>query len=323
MPNKVFTSAKVKQNDEFYTRMEDISVELFRYRDFFKGKTILCNCDDPDWSNFWIYFVKNFDWFGLRKLISTHYEPSGRSYKLEIAKDENGNGSINEKDTIKTPLSGNGDFRSDECVALLKEADIVITNPPFSLFREYVAQLMQYGKKFIIIGSQNAITYKEIFPLIKDDKLWLGYNKPAPKIFRVPDGFSNTSTFVKDGKTYAQFGNTLWFTNLDVEKRHENTILVKEYENHEDEYPHFDNYDAINVNKTDDIPKDYFGAMGVPITFLGKYNPEQFEIIDALNRYALLDAQGTNEAVAKKRSHTCNIDGKPTYFRIVIRRKQK
>jgi hypothetical protein len=293
MPNtseKLHAANKAK-NDEFYTQLSDIENELWHYRDFFRGKTILCNCDDPEWSNFWKYFAMNFDFFGIKKLIATHCEKGKQSYKLELCNDENKDGKIDGKDLIKTDLSGDGDFRSPECVEILKEADIVITNPPFSLFREYVAQLMRYGKKFIVIGNQNAITYKEIFPLIKEGRMWLGYNSPAPECFMLPDG----------SITKRVNGLTRWFTNIDVEKEHESMILAKEYKGHEDEYPHYDNYDAINVDKTGDIPKDYLGTMGVPITFLDRYNPEQFEI-DALNRYAV-QPQGTNEAGQEDLTH--------------------
>lgn len=261
--------AKDTKNDEFYTRLEDISKELMHYKQHFKDKIVLCNCDDPTWSAFWKYFHLNFSALGLKKLISTYYDKTEPTYKMEY---EGGNDN-NIEVGVKTPLEGNGDFRNQECLELLDEADIVVTNPPFSLFREYVAVLMEHGKKFIIIGSKNAITYKEFFPLLKDDKVWIGCNNVHE--FAQPDG------------TFKKFGNIGWYTNLDITKRHEDLILWQRYYNNngeplsdaESRYPHYDNYDAINVDRVQDIPCDYFGVMGVPITFLDKYNPEQFEIV--------------------------------------------
>lgn len=267
MSTKNLHKAKSAKNDEFYTRIEDINNELKYYRSHFKSKTVLLNCDDPEWSNFWRFFALNFEFLGLKKLISTHFEAGKPSYKLEIVGDSNGDGKVNELDTIKTPLKQNGDFRSDECVALLDEADIVVTNPPFSLFREYVTLLVEHKKKFLIIGSQNAVEYREIFPLIQDNKLWLGAT--SPKVFIQPDG------------TEKKFGNIGWFTNLKHKKRNEKLILVREYE--EEAYPKYDNCDAIEVSKTKDIPLDYEGVMGVPISFLNKYNPDQFSIVGSLN----------------------------------------
>ncbi|MBE5885999.1 MAG: modification methylase [Lachnospiraceae bacterium] len=251
--------AKDAKNDEFYTQISDIEKELKHYKGHFKGAVVFCNCDDPEWSNFWKYFHLNFEFLGLKKLITTHYETEKPSYKMEY---EGGNDADCSVGTI-TPLMQNGDFRSPECVELLKEADIVVTNPPFSLFREYVAQLMEYGKKFVVIGSMNAITYKEIFPLLKNNHMWLGCN--SVKEFVQPDG------------SIKKFGNILWFTNLDIAKRHEELDLIEKYS--PEKYPKYDNYDAINVDKVTDIPCDYDGVMGVPITFLDKYNPEQFVIV--------------------------------------------
>lgn len=269
MGNKNLKVAKRDKNDEFYTQLTDIEKELKHYHSQLRDKIIFCNCDDPEWSNFWLYFKLNFDKIGLKKLISTHFEEDIPSYKLEY----------DGKDIVKTPLMENGDFRSPECIAILKEADIVITNPPFSKFREYMAQLMECDKKFIILGNMNAITYKEIFKLIKEDKLWLGHRSGA-FTFMVPETSSkNNVSMGADGQKYAKFGNISWYTNLDTIKRHENLILYKEY-NPED-YPKYDNYDAINVDKVADIPVDYMGAMGVPITFLDKYNPEQFIILSS------------------------------------------
>lgn len=257
MKNKNLHKAKKEKNDEFYTMLTDIEKELKHYKNHFKNKIIFCNCDDPTESNFWKYFSLNFNFLGLKKLISTHYEKEIPSYKLEF----------DGIDLVKTPLKQNGDFRSPECIEILKECDIVVTNPPFSLFREYVAQLIEYKKKFIIIGSLNAITYKETFKLIKDNKIWLGNS--SPKEFLQPDG------------EIKKFGNIYWFTNLEHKKRNEELILYKEYNSKD--YPNYDNYDVINVDKVKYIPKDYFGVMGVPITFLDKYNPKQFEILGISN----------------------------------------
>jgi hypothetical protein len=270
--NKSLHKANIVKNDEFYTRFEDIQAELNRYKNQLKGKVIYCNCDDPAKSAFTDFFKLNFDYLGIKKLICTRYQKSKlflfadpvmqNSYRLEITARNKG-----DKKPIKINLKGDGDFRSPECIDFLKEADIVITNPPFSLFREYVAQLIQYNKKFLIIGNDNAITYKEIFKLIKENKIWLGYTRV--KEFHKPDGSTQ------------KFGNVGWFTNLDVEKRHEDMILHQKYS--PKEYPRYDNYKAINVDRVNDIPMNYNGVMGVPITFLDKYNPEQFEILGIAN----------------------------------------
>ena len=233
------------------------------YKHHFKDKTVFCNCDDPTWSAFWKYFHLNFEALGLKKLISTHYDKTEPTYKMEYTGGDDNDIEVG----VKTPLEGNGDFRNQECLALLDEADIVVTNPPFSLFREYVACLMEHKKKFLIIGNKNSITYKEFFPLIKDDKIWIGYNSPSE--FDTPDGMTKKVQ-----------GLCRWFTNLDIAKRHEKLILWKNYS--PDEYPTYDNYDAVNVDKVEQIPVDYDGFMGVPITFLDKYNPEQFEILGLL-----------------------------------------
>lgn len=257
-------NAKKAKNDEFYTQLSDVSEELRHYKKHFKGKTVFCNCDDPTWSAFWKYFHLNFEVLGLKKLISTHYDKNEPTYKMVYEGGDDNNIEVG----VKTPLQGNGDFRNQECVELLKESDIVVTNPPFSLFREYVAQLMEYEKKFLIIGSKNAIAYKEFFPLLKDNKVWIGYNNVNN--FQQPDG------------SFKKFGNIGWFTNLDIKKRHENLIkeLYKQYS--PVDYAKYDNYNAINVNKVAEIPIDYTGNIGVPITFLDKYNPDEFEIIGLL-----------------------------------------
>ena len=344
-------NAQKNKNDEFYTSLEDIEKEMKYYKTYFKDKVVFCNCDDPFESNFFKYFAMNFNYLGLKKIISTCYagspiiteqlslfdvkgltikkEESKKPYKIEITEviDNNNDGAIdladveylikNKKNTL-TLLKEDGDFRSKECIELLKQSDIVVTNPPFSLFREYVSQLIQFKKSFLIIGSQNAITYQEIFSLLKSNKIWLGY-KSGDMSFTVPSYYPEKATrfwIDESGQKWRSMGNICWFTNLDIAKRHESLILYKHY--NPEEYPKYDNYDAINVNKVVDIPCDYDKYMGVPITFMDKYNPEQFKIVDALNRYSLFDVLKTNEMVRKKHSHTCNINGKSTYFRIII-----
>ena len=277
--NTGLKNANKAKNDEFYTQLSDIERELWRYKDQFKRKIILCNCDDPEESNFFRYFALGFEFLGLKKLIATHYEDSKPSYKLEITNwlDLNHDGKIDFKDAMKTPLKQNGDFRSPECIELLKESDIVVTNPPFSLFREYVAQLFEYEKKFIIIGNQNSITYKEIFKLIKDDKMWLGYGFTGGAAHFINKHYEDYATAWHHIEGMIRVSGVVWFTNMETKKRHEDLILYKRY--NELEYPKYDNYDAINVDKTKDIPLDYPWAMWVPITFLDKYSPEQFEIL--------------------------------------------
>ena len=305
--NSTLTKAKNAKADEFYTQLSDIEKELKNYRSQFLDSTVLCNCDDPFESNFFKFFALNFNMLGLKKLIATCFDGSPiaytqlslfgeekkientarRAYKIEISEvsDFNKDGAVdlsdveyllkNKANTL-TLLKGDGDFRSAECVELLKQADIVVTNPPFSLFREYVAQLVEYDKKFLIIGNQNAVAYKEIFPLLKDNKIWLGYNSGA-QTFQVPLSLERNNTFIKDGIKYAKFGNICWFTNLQTKKRHQELIMYKKYT--PEEYPKYINYNAIEVSKITEIPYDYYEAMGVPITFLDKYNPEQFEIL--------------------------------------------
>ncbi len=309
------STAKKDKKDEFYTTLEDIELEMKNYRDQFRGKTILCNCDDPYESNFFKYFAMNFNYLGLKRLIATCYDgspfagtqlslfdfgdnlsdnqPSKTAYKVEMTsiEDFNNDGAIDLQDVelllqkhgVVQRLNGNGDFRSEECIKLLKEADIVITNPPFSLFREYVAQLVEYDKKFLIIGNVNAITYKEIFPLIKDNKLWLGASiHSGDRKFYVPDDYPLNAAGCgtdKDGRRFIRVKGVRWFTNLDYKQRHEDLILYKKYYGHEEEYPKYDNYDAINVDTTADIPCDYFEDIGVPITYLDKRNPDQFDVV--------------------------------------------
>lgn len=344
--NASLNKANKAKEDEFYTQLEDIENELKHYKAHFKDKVIFCNCDDPYESNFFKYFAINFNALKIKKLITTCFKASPivytqlamteeneitfsfdedkKPYKIEITevKDENGDGAVDladveylikNKKNILTTLEGDGDFRSEECVELLKEADVVVTNPPFSLFREYVAQLMEYQKKFVIIGNQNSVTYKEIFPLLKDNKIWLGY-KSGDMAFAVPEYYEERATrFWVDssGQKWRSMGNICWFTNLDIIKRHEKLILFRKYK--PEEYSKYDNYDAINVDKVADIPCDYDGVMGVPITFLDKYNPDQFEII-GLDRYTVPKEYLVGGRVA--------INGKPKYARILIMRKR-
>jgi hypothetical protein len=283
--NKNLHNAGKEKKDEFYTQLDDIEKELKHYKDQFRGKVVFCNCDDPKESNFVKYFSRNFEHLGLKKLIATHYKDANLftkelPYKLEYTGDKNGNRMPDPSEFI-TEMIGTGDFRSEECIKLLKEADIVVTNPPFSLFREYLAQLVEYNKKFLIIGNVNSITYKECFRLIKDNKMWLGASiHSGDREFRVPDDYPLTaasSRIDSEGYKYIRVKGVRWFTNLDYEERHENLVLYKKYT--PEEYSSYENYKAINVNKTSEIPLNYSGAMGVPITFLDKYNPEQFEII--------------------------------------------
>lgn len=310
MANKNLNAAKVAKKDEFYTQLSDIERELQHYWQHFRGKVVLCNCDDPYESNFFKYFALRFNQLGLKKLICTCYngspvtgnelrihfpgfdeEPKKIAYKVEITevKDENGDGAVDLSDVryllqndknVKSILK-TGDFRSQECIELLKEADIVVTNPPFSLFREYIGQLMEYQKKFLIIGNMNSITCKEVFPYIQDNRMWIGPSiSSGDRKFYVPDDYPLNAAgcgIDSDGRRFIRVKGIRWFTNLDHNKRHEDLDLVCRYS--EDEYPTFDNFDAIEVGKTSDIPYDYAGIMGVPITFLDKYNPEQFEIL--------------------------------------------
>lgn len=301
MANENLQAAKAAKKDEFYTQLTDIEKELRHYKEHFRGKTVLCNCDDPRVSNFFRYFQLNFEHLGLKRLITTCYKSqevdlfsqqnSEKAVYLIYDGDKNGNRALDPEELQVMPLKGDGDFRSPECVELLKQADIVVTNPPFSLFREYVALLMQYEKKFLIIGNQNAITYKEIFPLIMNNKMWLGYHSghtlfAVPDDYEVPDFYdisdkkrlsSNGYKFDENGKLWRNLGNICWYTNLDIQKRHEEMILYKSYS--PEEYPKYDNCDAIEACPCENIPSDYYGKMGVPITWIEKYCPTQFEIL--------------------------------------------
>lgn len=317
MGNANLRAADGHKDDEFYTGYEDIKKELIHYAKYFKNKVIYCNCDDhygiglgTPKSNFIKYLADNFEAFQIKKVIATHYEKDREYSTMYILdKDNTGDGVICWEDIEEIPMQGNGDFRSAECVELLKQADIVITNPPFSLFREYVAQLMEYNKKFLIIGNKNALSYKEIFTLIKNNKIWLGFNSP--------------SDFMYGGKpTKKMIGLTRWYTNLENSKRNEFLNTGKRYYGYENMYPQYDNYDAINVDKVCDIPMDYGGIMGVPITFMDKYNPEQFEIIDGLNRYTILDVAKVNDWAKANHIHLTEINGKSKYLRILIKRRK-
>lgn len=354
--NKGFNNAAKAKKDEFYTQLTDIEKEMRYYKDYFNGKTVFCNCDDPYESNFFKYFSMNFNALKLKKLITTCYATSPvtgkefqyyvddngqlsfisapdnspmqkkKPYKVEITSvtDENGDGCINladieyllkNKENTLTLLNGDGDFRSYECIELMKKADVIVTNPPFSLFRDYVSQLIEYKKDFLIIGNQNSITYKEIFPLIRDGKMWYGASIHSHgRDFRVPDDYPlKAYEFRTDaqGNKYINVKGVRWFTNIDYKERHEELILYKKYS--PEEYPKYDNYDAIEVSKTADIPYDYDGIMGVPISFMDKFSPEQFEII-GLDRYTVPKEFLVGGRVA--------INGKPKYTRILIRRKQ-
>lgn len=306
--NKNLHNARNAKNDEFYTQLTDVAKELMHYKQHFKDKVVFCNCDDPTWSAFWKYFHLNFEALGLKKLISTHYDKTEPIYKMEYT-----GGNDNDIEVgVKTPLEGNGDFRNQECLALLDESDIVVTNPPFSLFREYVACLVEHEKKLLIIGNQNAITYKEIFPLFRDNVIWMGYHN-GDMSFTVPDDSEPRATrfwIDSNGQKWRSIGNAMWVTNLDIQKRHEKIVLWKNYMS--EEYPKYDNYDAINVNKVSEIPCDYDGVMGVPITFMDKYNPDQFKII-GLDRYV-------NDN--PRYGHRFTINKKEIYARILIRRKK-
>jgi hypothetical protein len=317
--NKLLQKAKKSKSDEFYTQLCDIESELRYYRSHFKDKTVYCNCDDPRISNFFKYFANNFEELKIKKLSTSCYrEQSG-----DLFGDRNQDGgfffeytnTIKEKSKLNTPeiklFNGDGDFRSSESIELLKKSDIVVTNPPFSLFREYVEQLVKYDKKFLIIGNVNAITYKEIFKLIKDNKAWLGINLGrGVSGFIVPEHYELYGTEARideEGNRVVSPNNCLWLTNLDTFKRHEDILLTKKYFGNEHEYPKYDNYDGINVNRTEDIPLDYDGTMGVPITFLHKFNPDQFELIKF--------RKGDDEK-------DLSINGKCPYFRILIRNKR-
>ena len=345
--NKNLHRANKEKKDEFYTQLIDIEKELKHYKEQFKGKVVYCNCDDPFESNFFKYFALNFDLLGLKRLIATSYKPSpiantqlglfgndkeltktkGRTkatankFIINEVSDLDGDGAFDLQDIaiqLKankknewSPLEGDGDFRSEESIELLKQADIVVTNPPFSLFREYVAQLVEYDKKFLILGQQGAVIYKEFFPLIKANKVWLGYDNGGTKWFQVPMDYdipTKSRKKIVDGVKYFSMGSVNWYTNLDVANRHKDLDLYKKY--NPKEYQKYDNYDGINVNRYIDIPMDYDGVMGVPITILNYHNPDQFEII-GLDRYT-----------GKNGDKDFTINGKMLFRRILIKNKK-
>lgn len=365
--NDSLSVARGSSNDEFYTQYSDIESEMNAYVEFnpdvFRDKTVLLPCDDPEWSNFTKYFAANFERFGLKKLISTSYAKSAGNKQLTLfemdsplydadkhdnhgkvftlTRDKDGSGRVDTDDIeFSGYLEGDGDFRSAEVKALRDEADIIVTNPPFSLFRQFLPWVLEAEKQFVIIGSKNAITYKEVFPLLKENKIWLGPGFPGGNAyFRIAeDTIRDFASGVYDASTgLVKFRNVGWFTNIDHGLRHQPLLLDtmehnlkfnKKLKKKLDrdygtlEYPRFDNYDVIEVPFTECIPSDYDGVMAVPITFLDKYNPEQFEILEGSNRYGILNTWGKNEEIRAAHSHGNNINGKATYFRVHIRRKQ-
>lgn len=328
--NNILHTAKSTKRDEFYTCLEDIENELKYYKDYFKDKVVYCNCDgflNENRSNFFVYFSLNYEFLGLKGLICTVKNPNGKGRKYEYYGDLNGNNYPDEEEIFTSDLEGDGDFRSEECIELLKKCDIVCTNPPFSLFRQYITQLFEYKKDFLIIGNVNAISYKEVFPLIKDNKMWLGISiTSGDRKFYVPNDYPLNASgcgIDENGRKYIRVKGVRWFTNLDHKKRHEDLLLYKKYTT--EEYPQYDNYNAIEVGKTKDIPLDYNGIMGVPITFLDKYNPSQFEIVGFWNAGVAGENIGATCCEAISNGKTINWNG-PTvgkqtkYFRILIKR---
>ena len=332
MKNENLHKAKVAKNDEFYTRLQDIENELRHYRNHFKGKVVYCNCDDARESNFFKYFSLNFEFLGLKKLITTGYKENGKGAALVYEGDKNGNRNVDDEEISVTELNGNGDFRSEECIEFLKEADIVVTNPPFSLFREYVAQLMQYGKKFLILGNNNAITYKEFFPYIKEGKLWLGRTLFTGKMpyFKVSDKYpiENERFEKREDGLYKQVNSICWFTNLENTSNKEELIAIRTY--NPTEYPKYDNYDAIEVGRMENFPMDYDGVCGIPITglkYLWDDGTIHIEINGTSNQFRILDARdiALNDKQRNKSTYLIKdadgtINGKATYARICIQR---
>lgn len=337
--NRNLQDAKEAKKDEFYTQLTDIERELRHYRAHFKNEVVYCNCDDPRVSNFFHYFSYNFEKLGLKKLVTTCYKSKNASFfsqndseqaiYLEYEGDKDGNNVPNPEEIGIKPLKGDGDFRSAETIELLEQADIVVTNPPFSLFREYVAQLVEHDKKFLIIGNQNAITYKEIFQLIQDNKIWYGPSiQSGDREFGVPDSYPLTAASSRiddDGRKYIRVKGVRWFTNLEYPQRHEDLILYRKYD--PTEYPTYANYNGIEVGRTVDIPIDYDGPMGVPITFLDKHNPDQFEILGSSRELGTpmssIAEKGTYSQ-GGPRFYLANGDGtyRRLYDRIVIRNKR-
>lgn len=317
--NNNLHTAKTAKNDEFYTMLTDIEKEMRYYKDFFKGKVVYCNCDDARESNFFKYFSLNFEFLGLKKLISTGYKADGKGVVLIYEGDKNGNRRVDNEEIIVNELNGDGDFRSEECIEYLKQADVVVTNPPFSLFRQYVKQLMDYNKKFIIIGNTNVATYKEIFPYIKNNQLWVGVtNYNVGMHFHLPDNYEDYKLIDENGKKIGRVSTSCWWTNIENKRRNEPIDLYKRYSF--EDYPKYDNYDAIEVSNYQDIPCDYDGVMGVPITFLGHYNPTQFEIIDINPHFFSIVEQGLPKP---KQLTLHNVGKKDPYARILIRKIMK
>ncbi len=325
--NSGLHSAKRNKKDEFYTQIVDIEREIRHYRRHFKNKVVYCNCDDPYVSAFFEYFTKNFEFLGLKKLVTTCYKSqrmdlfsqndSEQAIKLEYK--GGAENSLPTPDDIGiTSLKGDGDFRSQECIEVLKEADIVVTNPPFSLFSEYVVQLAEYEKKFVIIGHQNATSYKEVFPLIKENLMWLGYGFKRNMAHFIAPHYEDTASDADHREGLIRVSGVVWFTNLDHDKRHEEIILVQHFRGNESEYQAYDNYDAIEVSKTQHIPSDYEEVMGVPITFLTKYNPDQFEIIGASDNGAIDDKYKLPHF---KRHNEPYVNDKKKYKRLFIRNR--
>lgn len=320
--NSGLHTARRNKKDEFYTQISDIENELRHYRQQLEGKVVYCNCDDPYVSAFFEYFTKNFAFFGLKKLITTCYKSQrmdlfSRNDDDQAIKLEYEGGAPNNlpapDDIGVTVLNGDGDFRSQECIDILMEADVVVTNPPFSLFSEYVAQLAKYDKKFVIVGHQNAIIYKDVFPLIKENRMWLGYGFKRNMAHFITPHYEDTASDADHQEGKVRVSGVVWFTNLDHKKRHEEMILVQRYHGNEAEYPTYDNYDAIEVSRTQNIPMDFSGTMGVPITFLTKYNPDQFELIGC-NRGVGQDPNG----IYGRGSY---LNGKETFKRLFIRNR--
>ncbi len=317
MPNETqfLKKAKKSKKDEFYTQLTDIEKELRHYKEFLKGKTVFCNCDDPRVSNFFHYFSFNFEKLGLKKLITTCYKnqnadlfsqnESEKAIYLEYSGGMNTDNIPDPEEIGIKHLKGDGDFRSKECIKLLEESDVVVTNPPFSLFREYIGQLIQHDKKFVIIGHQNAISYKEIFKLIKENKLWLGYGFNRNMAHFINPNYEDYASDADHKEGMIRVSGVVWFTNIEIKKRHEDLILFRTYEGNEHEYPKYENYNAINVDKVKDIPMDYKGEIGVPITFIDKYNPDQFEII-------ALGIVGSIDFTSNKKMEIMDKAGRPT-----------
>ena len=317
MKNSNLAAAKAAKNDEFYTCREDVESELTHYADSFRGKTVYCNCDDPDVSEFWKFFQRNFTAWGLKRLIATHYEPDAANYSYMI---EMNPGDAWDMEPVKKLIQSNGDFRSAACIELLKQADIVVTNPPFSLFREYMALLIRYQKMFLVMGNKNAFTYREVFPLVRDNQIWPGVTSiNGGRRMIVPQHVvSDKARLDTQGRRVLNIAGVCWFTNMDHWKRHMPLELTRVYHGHEQEYPGYDNYAAIEVGRVQDIPGDYDGVMGVPITFLDKYCPEQFEIIGATES----EGRGFSAGLWDETSGVSQplIHGQKRYKRLFIKR---